>query len=262
MRTHRFTLTSLLVLSVIAPAAQASAQGLTINTVAGDNTLGSPAPNGFSGDGGPATQARIAEPYGVAIDSAGNIYIADTRNNRIRKVTKSTGIISTIAGNGQESFSGDGGQATAAALSQPTGIAVDSNGTLYIADQHNNRIRKVATNGIITTVAGNGENASYTGENGPAVNAHICFPYDVTVDTAGNIYFTDSGNMAVRKVTTDGKIHTIVGRAWRSAASPAGFRVTRRRARRPRSSTTRTASPSTRPAMCISPTPGTTACAW
>src|SRR5436190_9808671 len=237
MRTHRLVLTSLLVLSVIAPATQGSAQGLTINTVAGDRTPGSVASDNFSGDGGPAIQAGLAEPYGIAIDSAGNIYIADTKNHRIRKVTKSTGIISTVAGIGpnccadaQENpfpgaFGGDGGPATSAALNQPTGVAVDSAGNIYIVDQKNHRIRKVnASDGKINTIAGDGNAGQWgTSDEKPATQAHLCYPYDVALDAAGNIYITDTGNMAVRKVTTDGKIHTFAGTGVTQCGLPGGF---------------------------------------
>jgi trimeric autotransporter adhesin len=122
-----------------------------INTVAGNGT------NGYSGDGGLATSAEIAYPPGMAVDSFGNIYIADTANNRIRKVTASTGDISTVAGNGTAGYSGDGGLATSAKLNWPESVAVDTSGNLYIADTDNNRVRKVtASTGYISTVAGTG----------------------------------------------------------------------------------------------------------
>ena len=239
MRTHRLVLTSLLVLSVIAPATQGSAQGRTINTVAGDRTPGSVASDNFSGDGGPAIRAGLAEPYGIAIDSAGNIYIADTKNHRIRKVTKSTGIISTVAGIGpnccadaQENpfpgaFGGDGGPATSAALNQPTGVAVDAAGNIYIVDQKNHRIRKVnASDGKINTIAGDGNAGQWgTSDEKPATQAHLCYPYDVVLDAAGNIYITDTGNMAVRKVTTDGKIHTFAGTGVTQCAEASSRKV-------------------------------------
>ncbi len=136
-----------------------------ITTVAGN---GSP---DYSGDGGAATAAGLYYPYGVAVDAAGNLYIADTVDNRIRKVSASTGIITTVAGNGSPGYSGDGGAATAAELYYPYGVAVDAAGNLYIADTGNNRIRKVsASTGIITTVAGNGT-AGYSGDGGAATAA-------------------------------------------------------------------------------------------
>ena len=210
------------VVFLAAGVSTASAQ-LTITTVAGDSSGPVPAPNGFSGDGGPANLARLAEPYGVAIDSAGNIYVADTRNSRIRKVSAATGLISTYAGAGVAGFSGDGGPATAAMLNEPAGVTVDAAGNLFIADTKNNRIRKITASGIISTVVGNGQNVSYTGEGGPAVNARICFPYDVAVDAAGNLYLSDTANMAVRKVTTDGRIHTIAGAGVSQCGSAGGF---------------------------------------
>ena len=130
-----------------------------ITTVAGNGTCG------FSGDNGPATSAQLYGSHGVAVDSAGNLYIADTANNRIRKV--SNGVITTVAGNGTAGFSGDNGPATSAQLTDPEGVAVDSAGNLYIADTGNNRIRKVS-NGVITTVAGNGRDPTATTARPPA----------------------------------------------------------------------------------------------
>jgi len=127
----------------------AAAQPGTITTVVGTGTAG------FSGDGGAATAAKINSPRGLFIDGAGNLYIADRLNHRIRKVD-ADGIITTVAGTGVQGFSGDGGPATAAQLNDPTGVAVDEAGNLYIADAENHRIRKVDTGGIITTVAGTG----------------------------------------------------------------------------------------------------------
>ena len=124
---------------------------------------------GFSGDNGPATSAQLNNPTGVAVDSAGNLYIADSGNNRIRKVAN--GVIATVAGNGFKGFFGDNGPATSAVLDQPGDIAVDSAGNLYISDPDNQRIRKVA-NGVITTVAGNGM-FGFGGDNGPATTAWL-----------------------------------------------------------------------------------------
>jgi sugar lactone lactonase YvrE len=162
----------------------------TSRTVAGNGT------SGFSGDGGPATDAEFAYPGPLALDMAGNLYIADPGNNRIRKVTRD-GIITTIAGNGTPGFSGDGGLATSAQLWLPMGVAVDRAGNVYIADWGNNRIRKVAPDGIITTVAGNGTQG-YSGDGGLAIRASISSPNALAVDGAGNIYVADSGNNAVR----------------------------------------------------------------
>ncbi|MHB1953016.1 MAG: NHL domain-containing protein [Sulfobacillus sp.] len=182
-----------------------------ITTVAG-NGYGAPNSCGFSGDGGPATSAELCGTNGVAVDSAGNLYIADTYNNRIRKVTASTGIISTVAGNGTYGYSGDGGPATSAELWAPQGVAVDSAGNLYIADRFNQRIRKVtASTGIITTVAGNGA-SGYSGDGGPATSAKLAQPFGVAVDSAGNLYIADSYNNRIRKVSAiTGVITTVAG---------------------------------------------------
>lgn len=167
---------------------------------------------GYSGDGGPATSAELAEPVAVALDAAGDIYIADMENLRVRKVTASTGIITTVAGNGTAGPAGDGGAATSAELNYPWGVTVDASGNIYIADTSNNRIRKVtASTGVISTVAGNGT-AGYSGDGGQATKAEIAFPYGVAVDLSGNIYIADSGNMRIRKVSAStGIISTVVG---------------------------------------------------
>ena len=149
---------------------------------------------------GPATQAGLYYPLGVAVDNAGNIYIADTWNDRIRKVDTS-GIITTIAGNGQWSGLAEmEGPATQASLYYPNGVAVDSAGNIYIADSSNNRIRKVDINGVITTVAGNGQ-SGYSGDGGPATQAGLYRPSGVAVDSAGNIYIVDFYNDRIRKVS-------------------------------------------------------------
>jgi len=166
---------------------------------------------GFGGDGGPASSAMLVDCDGIATDSSGNIYVADTRNRRIRKIN-SAGTISTVAGNGTSGFAGDGGQAPSAELAAPQGVAVDSKGNLYIADTGNNRIRKVSS-GIIATIAGNGL-AGYSGGEGlPATTATLNAPSRVTVDSAGTVYFSDTGNNVVRSITTDGDIHTVAGNA-------------------------------------------------
>jgi hypothetical protein len=158
---------------------------------------------GYSGDGGQANSAQLNHPSSLAVDSAGNIYIADSQNHRIRKVTPG-GIITTIAGNGIGGYSGDGGPATSAQISWPYGIAVDSSGNLYVADTQNNRIRKVTPEGMITTVAGNG-NEGYNGDGGPADSAQIKWPEGIAVDSAGNLYIADTGNNCIRKVTPSSK---------------------------------------------------------
>ena len=155
----------------------------------------------FSGDGGPATSASIyisSNHIALAVDGAGNLYIADDGHHRIRKVSPS-GIITTVAGNGKIDFSGDGGPATSASLYRPSGVALDSDGNIYIADTQNVRIRKVDTSGNISTVAGNGA-IGYSGDGGLAVNAALFYPMGVAVDGAGNMYVADKNAYVVRKV--------------------------------------------------------------
>ena len=161
------------------------------------------------GDNGPATDARLATPTGVAVDGAGNLYIADSRNHRIRKVD-SSGTITTIAGTGELGFGGDGGPATDARLAFPTDVAVDGAGNLHIADSRNHRIRKVDSSGTITTIAGTGE-LGFGGDGGPATDARLAFPTDVAVNGAGNLYIADSRNHRIRKVDSSGTITTIAG---------------------------------------------------
>ncbi|MBN1570974.1 MAG: hypothetical protein JXA73_24260 [Acidobacteria bacterium] len=164
-----------------------------ISTVAGNGL------RGFGGDDGPAASAWFNYPYGIAVDTVGNLFIADRYNARIRKVTP-RGFISTVAGIGTQGYSGDGGPATLAQLSYPSGVAVDKAGNLYIADQMNGRIRKVTPGGLISTVAGNGTQG-YSGDGGPATSAQFYIPYGVAVDTAGNLFISDSENDRIRKVT-------------------------------------------------------------
>jgi len=187
-----------------------------ISTVAGAAVNGVPG-SGFFGDGGPATSALFDNPVSVAVDSAGNIYIADSGNNRIRKVD-TAGIINTVAGNGKYGFAGDGGPATSAELLYPGGVAVDRAGNIYIADHGNNRIRKVDTAGIITTVAGGTkvcqEPYCFSGDGGPATSAQLAQPSGVAVDSAGNIYIADTFNNRIRKVDTFGIINTIAGNGY------------------------------------------------
>jgi len=174
-----------------------------ITTVAGISTAG------YSGNGGPATAAQLDYPSGVALDAAGNLYIADFLNSVIRKVNTS-GIISTIAGNDTTGYSGDGHAATSASLNFPVGVYVDGANNVYIADASNNCIRKVNSSGIITTIAGNGT-ASYSGDGGPATAATLNVPEGVFADGAGNVYIADAVNNVVRKVNSSGIITTIVG---------------------------------------------------
>src|SRR5204862_317026 len=171
----------------------AAATGI-ITTVAGNGVFG------FAGDGGAATSASLSGPVGVAVDAGGNLYIADNWNNRIRKVAAATGIITTMAGNGNPTFAGDGGAATSASVYVPTGVALDASGNLYIADYGNQRVRKVdAASGIITTVAGNGSPA-FAGDGGAATSASLNSPVSVALDASGNLYVADQGNHRIRKV--------------------------------------------------------------
>jgi hypothetical protein len=183
----------------------AAPQSGTIVTVAGNGT------SGYSGDGGPATAAQLSFPMGVAFDSSGNLYIDDTYNHRIRKVTLA-GIISTIAGTSPPSssggFSGDGGPAVDAQLAFPSDIAVDSTGNLFIADMDNRRIRKIDPTGVISTVAGNGTDV-YTSDGGLATTTGIGAPVAVAVDSSNNLYF--SNMYVVRKVSSAGIISTVAG---------------------------------------------------
>jgi hypothetical protein len=177
-----------------------------ITTVAGNGS------KGFSGDGGPATNAKLRYPYNVFVDTAGNIFIVDTMNYRIRKVDAGTGIITTVAGDGNAGNRGDGGPATAASIRKSFDAAVDGEGNLYIADTHNHIIRKVdATTGIITTVVGN-SNAGYSGDGGLATDAELNKPYSVFVDPFGNIYLADTKNDVIRMVDgTTNIITTVAG---------------------------------------------------
>jgi sugar lactone lactonase YvrE len=166
----------------------------------------------FTGDGGAAAKATLNYPRGLEFDSAGNLYIADSNNNVIRKVTASTGVISTVAGGSNNGTIGDGGPATSAYLRGPATIAFDGSGNLFIADTYNYRIRQVsATTGIITTVAGNGTNTN-SGDGSSATSAGLTEPDSLAVDSAGNIYVGSSNSARVRKVTgASGQINTLAG---------------------------------------------------
>jgi sugar lactone lactonase YvrE len=164
---------------------------------------------GYSGDGGPAINAMISEPTGVAVDISGNVYFTDYLHNRIRRVAASTGTVSTIAGNGTLIFGGDNGPALSAGM-DPYDIAVDSRSNIYVADRFNFRIRKIAPDGTITTVAGTGF-PGYSGDGGPATAAMLTNPTGVAVDNGGNLYITDRVNNVIRRVTASGLITTIAG---------------------------------------------------
>jgi hypothetical protein len=174
-----------------------------ITTVAGNGSYG------CSGDGGTATNACLAYPYGVAVDASGNLFIADTDCSVIREVDPN-GFITTVAGNGSWNYSGDGGAATNASLTSPCGVAVDASGNLFIADMDNNVIREVDTNGFIRTVAGNGI-MNYSGDGGTATNASLAWPYGVAVDAFGSLFIADTDNQRIRKVNANGIISTVAG---------------------------------------------------
>mgnify|MGYP002138850174 CR=1 FL=1 len=174
-----------------------------ISTYAGTGT------NGYSGDGGPATAAQLYDPYDVVADNAGNLYIADMMNNRIRKVN-SAGVITTFAGTGTLGYSGDGGLATNANLYHPLYMCLDQAGNLYFTDQNADVIRKISPAGIITTITGNLP-VGYSGDGGPLAQAQFQSISGLQTDAAGNLYISDFGNHIIRKVNTAGIISTIAG---------------------------------------------------
>lgn len=228
----------------------------TIETVAGDGTFG------FSGDGGPATAAQMYYPEGIVVDAAGNQYIADVSNDRVRRVSPN-GIISTVAGypeigtipidvaldtdgnlyivskgsrtirrvspdgvietvaGGGDGLSGDTGLATEAKLTNPSGVALDTEGNLYISEGMADRVRRVSPDGIISTVAGTGERG-FSGDGGPATSAQLGSPSDVEVDSAGNLFIVDRGNRCIRRVDPDGIINTVAGSCGREGFSGDG----------------------------------------
>jgi len=196
------TLIGVSVMWLLLSASPSQSQGI-IATIAGNGTTA------FSGDGGPATAAALNYPCGLAIDSSGGIYIADTDNARIRRVSPS-GIISTVAGNGVPGASGDGGPALSASLSDVQGVALDAAGNLYFGDASNRRVRKVTPAGIISTVAGTGVQG-FSGDGGQATNATLNRPTFVLIDPAGNLYIADSSNQRIRRVGLNGTITTIAG---------------------------------------------------
>ena len=175
-----------------------------ITTIAGNGT------NGYSGDGGQATDAVLNHPDGVAVDMTGNLYVADENNDCIRKIN-TLGIITTIAGDGTYGYSGDGGQATLAKLYAPSAVVLDGSKNIYIVDKNNNRVRKINTSGIISTVAGNGSCCGFSGDGGQATSAQLYYPSSMAFDAVGNFYIADVGNMRIRMVNTSGIISTVAG---------------------------------------------------
>ncbi|HEU4724280.1 MAG TPA: hypothetical protein VFU59_03180 [Candidatus Eisenbacteria bacterium] len=176
-----------------------------ITTIAGSGSPGS------SGDLGPPTAAKLSSPRGIALAANGDYYIADRGNNKIRKVTALTGLITTYAGTGTTGYTGDGGLATAARLRSPEGVELAANGDVYIADTANHAIRRVtALTGVITTVAGTGT-AGYTGDGGAATSARLNGPESVTITATGDLYVADSGNNVVRRFIVAGTIATVAG---------------------------------------------------
>ncbi len=173
---------------------------MVITTVAGSGN------RGFSGDGGPATQANLSRPQSVAVNRLGQVYFSDSDNHRIRKVSVD-GIITTFAGNGQAGSLGDGGPATQASLNDPNGVVFDVRGNLFIADDAANVIRRVGLDGVISTVAGTGV-AGFSGDGGPGTAATLNAPYDLIFDETGNLYISDSANNRIRVLRPDGSLDT------------------------------------------------------
>jgi len=176
---------------------------------------------GFSGDGGPASAAELHAPFGVAVDASQNLYIADEENGRVRKVTKA-GIISTIAGDGTDTCSGDNGPAANAKMYNPYSVATGINKDIYIGDISCNTVRKIDSNGIISLFAGN-DTEHYSGNGGPAIHAEIFFPYGLCTDPAENVYIADSYNNVVRKVSVNGIITTVAGNGYRAGMFVGGY---------------------------------------
>lgn len=191
---------------VVGTGGSSSPANYRINSFAGSGNFGN------SGNAGPAANAAFKQPYGMAIDSNGNVYVADTLARVVRRINAADGVISNFAGTGEKGSSGDGGQAILAKLHDPTGLAVDSQNNLYIADTGNHVIRKVnVTTGLISTVAGSFQ-AGNSGDNGLATNARLNLPTGIALDLQGNLYIADTGNHRIRKVTAaDSLIATIAG---------------------------------------------------
>jgi serine/threonine-protein kinase len=175
---------------------------------------------GFSGDGLPASRARLFAPHAAAVDAAGNLLVADTYNHRIRRIDRE-GIITTVAGSGRGAYTGDNGLALKASLNNPQGIAPGPDGSLYIADTYNHVVRRVDPKGTITTFAGT--EAGLAGDGGPANRAQISLPTDVAVGPDGTVFISDSGNNRIRRVDPAGIIDTVLGTGPGSGTAGAGF---------------------------------------
>jgi sugar lactone lactonase YvrE len=189
----------------------------TLSTIAGTGVPG------FSGDSGLATGAQLDLPTALALDSQNNLYLADTRNHRIRRIEATTGLITTIAGNGTQGLSGDNGPASAASIDSPTGLALDASNNLYLADTHNHRIRRIdATTGLITTIAGTGAEG-FSGDSVQATTATLALPHGLTLDGTGNLYFADTENHRIRRIdATTGLITTVVGNGTQGFSGDTG----------------------------------------
>jgi sugar lactone lactonase YvrE len=173
-----------------------------IKTVAGTGV------RGYSGDGGPAVKAKLDQPQGFAFDKAGDLYVSDSANNRVRRIDRH-GIITTIAGNGRHGYTGDGGPATKARLSDPYGLAFDAEGNLYVAEPDEGVVRRIDRKGIITTFAGTGR-LGFSGDGGAATKAKLNNPFGLVFDAAGNLYIADNGNGRIRRVDRQGVITTFL----------------------------------------------------
>ncbi|MGD9719761.1 MAG: NHL repeat-containing protein [Pirellulales bacterium] len=179
------------------------AQSFVISTVAGVGRAG------FSGDGGPAAQAELNNPSGVAVGADGSLVIADLHNQRVRKIDP-RGVITTIAGDGTDGSAGDGGPAVQARLSSPYGVAVDRAGNVLVGDRGGYSVRKISPDGTISRFAGTGQRG-YSGDGGPAVNAELTRVNDMKCDAQGNVYIADTGNHCIRVVDAQGTIKTVAG---------------------------------------------------
>ncbi len=175
---------------------------------------------GYGGDGGPALKAQLHAPHDLAFDAEGNLFVADSYNHRIRRIDRQ-GVITTVAGAGEAVYYGYGNPAPKGSLNNPQGIAVDRDGALLIADTYNRVVRRLDRNGTLTIIAGSV--AGLSGDGGPAIQAQLNLPMDVTVGPDGSVYVADAANSRVRRITTDGKIQTVTGFGGGEGLGGAGF---------------------------------------